>query len=309
MSHLGVLLCDRAPEFAGGFRAIAGNVAPKLAPLLDGHASDFLKKSGGALDGVAHAASFLPRTTSQATSGRSSSHVTFPLVALSMPGQYSAGTFPRDLQLPTVLGTTPSDAASFAKLPTISIARFSASILHSKHERSSVVNTFVDQAFGLITCVKDKPLDTVAKRLIHARGTQSQATVAKAARVSQTTVGNIEAGIRQGTGGAIAKIADALGVSLKWLRDGEGPMTGQETIEGTETDFAMLEAFQDMSDDDREAMLKEAMDKAERFKRLAQEVISRHTPKETAAADAFKPDFQYDKKNKARRRTVRKKVV
>ena len=69
-------------------------------------------------------------------------------------------------------------------------------------------------------------MNTIAARLKHAREvvrdlTQDQLAVL--ADVSQSTIGNIEAGTRQGKGSLI-KIAKALRVSLDWLIDGEGPM-------------------------------------------------------------------------------------
>ena len=68
-------------------------------------------------------------------------------------------------------------------------------------------------------------MDTLPSRLAHARGLRnlSQAKLAKLAGVSQSTVGNIEAGIRDG-GSSLAAIADALRVRYWWLRDGAGPM-------------------------------------------------------------------------------------
>jgi transcriptional regulator with XRE-family HTH domain len=241
-------------------------------------------------EGGPHAAAFVSRSTAQATSGLRSSQRTLPSVAFSMAGQYSAGTFPRLFQLETALCTTPTASPSFAVLPSNSIALSSALMPPLKHERVSRVNTFVTGSEALITSVRE-PLDTVAKRLKFARLKKewSQGQLADLAGVAQSTIGNIEAGIRLSPGSQ-PQIADALGVRLKWLRDGEGEMeAGTSTPELTETDFAMLQAFQDMASEDREAMLKDALEKAERFRRLAKEAISRHTSAETAAHDAFRP--------------------
>lgn len=51
----------------------------------------------------------------------------------------------------------------------------------------------------------------------------TQTELAKAAGVSQGTVGNIAAGIRTGLQ-SLPVIADALGVRYRWLRFGEEPM-------------------------------------------------------------------------------------
>lgn len=69
-------------------------------------------------------------------------------------------------------------------------------------------------------------MNTIAARLKHAREvvrdlTQDQLAVL--ADVSQSTIGNIEAGTRQGKGSLI-KIAKALRVSQDWLIDGDGDM-------------------------------------------------------------------------------------
>jgi transcriptional regulator with XRE-family HTH domain len=68
-------------------------------------------------------------------------------------------------------------------------------------------------------------VDTLPSRLNHARTLRglSQSKLAELAGVSQSTVGNIEAGIRDGAA-SLAAIADALQVRYWWLRDGEGPM-------------------------------------------------------------------------------------
>ncbi len=67
---------------------------------------------------------------------------------------------------------------------------------------------------------------TVAERLRHARQQRgwTQNHLAAAAGVSQGTIGNIESGARQSRG-SLPQIAEALGISHKWLADGLGSMT------------------------------------------------------------------------------------
>ena len=67
---------------------------------------------------------------------------------------------------------------------------------------------------------------TVAERLRHARLQRgwTQNHLAAAAGVSQGTIGNIESGARQSRG-SLPQIAEALGISHKWLADGMGSMT------------------------------------------------------------------------------------
>lgn len=93
--------------------------------------------------------------------------------------------------------------------------------------------TNVLQGGGLITSVKSKPkiihskafdqLETLADRLIWARERKmwTQEKLAQESGVTQGTIGNIEANLRQRPRGLLA-IADALGVSPTWLETGEG---------------------------------------------------------------------------------------
>jgi|GEM_PF-3897004 len=64
-------------------------------------------------------------------------------------------------------------------------------------------------------------MDTLAKRLIWAREKKgmTQSQLADAAKVSQSTIGNLEAGIRQ-TSRKVAVIADVLGIDALWLSEG-----------------------------------------------------------------------------------------
>ncbi len=69
-------------------------------------------------------------------------------------------------------------------------------------------------------------MKNIAERLHYARKTYknwSQATLATAAGLSQSTIGNIEAGIRDARG-SLPVIAKALGISHDWLAFGEGEM-------------------------------------------------------------------------------------
>lgn len=68
-------------------------------------------------------------------------------------------------------------------------------------------------------------MDTLASRLAAARNSRelSQPALAKLAGVAQSTIGNIEAGLRGGSA-SLAAIAHALQISYWWLRDGTGEM-------------------------------------------------------------------------------------
>jgi SOS-response transcriptional repressor LexA len=81
------------------------------------------------------------------------------------------------------------------------------------------VNTFVMQVPVAITGVK-----SIGERLLWARQRRglSQPGLAKLAGVSQGTIGNIEAGIRQNPRELLA-IAAAVGVPAEWLKSGKGP--------------------------------------------------------------------------------------
>lgn len=88
------------------------------------------------------------------------------------------------------------------------------------HDRDRSVNTHVRTQAGAIV-----DMDTLASRLARARNIRelSQPALAKAAGVSQGTIGNIETGARMG-GPSLPAIARALSVSYWWLRDGTGEM-------------------------------------------------------------------------------------
>ena len=112
------------------------------------------------------------------------------------------------------------------------IARSSGVIPGFKHKRDCSVNTFVFEGVKII-----RGVDSIASRLIKARTDKdlSQQALANLSGVSQSTIGNIEAGIRKARG-SLPQIAEALGVRLKWLRDGELPQR-----EETAWPFAMVD--------------------------------------------------------------------
>lgn len=77
-------------------------------------------------------------------------------------------------------------------------------------------------------------MKTIAERLKAARDRKewSQGQLASAAGLSQSTIGNIEAGVRQGKG-SLPQIAEALGVRHKWLADGKGEMLDTGTTQAS----------------------------------------------------------------------------
>lgn len=87
------------------------------------------------------------------------------------------------------------------------------------HERDCAVNTSVFPGSKTIVF-----MGSIASRLKEAREEKhwTQAKLATLAKVSQATVGNIEAGLRMGLG-SLPRLADVLGVRHNWLRDGELP--------------------------------------------------------------------------------------
>jgi len=71
-------------------------------------------------------------------------------------------------------------------------------------------------------------MKTLSERLKHARAEKgwSQGHLAAAAGVAPSTIGNIEQGTRLSKG-SIPQLAEALGVSYKWLANGEGDMNNE----------------------------------------------------------------------------------
>ena len=86
-----------------------------------------------------------------------------------------------------------------------------------------------------------KELDTVAKRIRHARGLKdwNQKQLAVAAGLTPSGVSNIESEIRTGRS-SLPQIADALGVRYKWLAFGEGEVLEDAPAVrmSTEADFS-----------------------------------------------------------------------
>lgn len=135
-----------------------------------------------------------------------------------MAGQCSAGTFPRARQLDTTDWRTPSASANLPTPPFFSIAEFNASMPNIKHVRDCLVNINVIDSSETITSVK-----TIADRIRAVRKELklSQAGLAKKAGVSQSTIGNLESGLRTDPRKLLG-IASALNVSPEWLSTGRG---------------------------------------------------------------------------------------
>ena len=107
---------------AGSASGAASNGSAKPVPVWTGCGL----MASAAMGAHADTRSLEFRSTAQSTSGRMSSQRTAPLVARSMAGQCSAGTFPRNDQLQTVCTDLPMALAKEAGPPEISIARVSA---------------------------------------------------------------------------------------------------------------------------------------------------------------------------------------
>lgn len=92
---------------------------------------------------------------------------------------------------------------------------------HIKHERVDDVNRIKHQCVWFLNYIGN--MKTLASRLIWARNNKkmSQAELAKKSGVSQSAIGNLEAGIRL-TSRSITAIAVALEVDPIWLAEGKG---------------------------------------------------------------------------------------
>ena len=90
-------------------------------------------------------------------------------------------------------------------------------------------------------------MQTIADRLRFSRSAKgwTQAQLAVAASVSTGTIGNIESGARQSKG-SLPQIAEALGVSHKWLATGEGRM--ELSAESAATPYPILHAPAQLAD-------------------------------------------------------------
>lgn len=94
------------------------------------------------------------------------------------------------------------------------------------HERVFLVNHQTPFRVSASVCNPCVRLHDIPARLKFARkqrGFRTARQLAEAAGVSPSAVSNIEARIRAGTGGVLARLAEVLSVPLRWLRDGEGP--------------------------------------------------------------------------------------
>lgn len=111
----------------------------------------------------------------------------------------------------------------FAGLAT-SAADTARSVLQGVHPRPKQFTYVIGLHHGCT--INIARVKTVAERLRHARLQRgwTQNHLAAAAGVSQGTIGNIESGARQSRG-SLPQIAEALGISHKWLADGLGSMT------------------------------------------------------------------------------------
>ncbi len=120
-----------------------------------------------------------------------------------------------------VLGATSMAEAKAATLPTDEIARSRGVMIDPTiyHVRDSAPNTHVMQWAETITSVT-----TIAERMKEARlaAGLTQAALAKKAGVSQSTIGNFEAG-RGAVPRELLAIAAAANVRAEWLKTGQNP--------------------------------------------------------------------------------------
>lgn len=164
-----------------------------------------------------------------------------------------------------------------------------------KHGRDCVANTNVLQAAGLITFVnqedEEELLRTLGGRVKWARMQRqlSQAALGKAAGVSQSTIGNIEAGIRNKPR-ELLSIAAALEASPAWLEAGKGtwdariqPSAAQATSpkgnhihELTDDEWAMLTNYRRLLDKDRKGFDAQIAKAADERQQEMDEIFARY---------------------------------
>lgn len=142
------------------------------------------------------------------------------------------------------------------------------------------------QAGGPITSVTSDERDqlrTLGGRLKWARKKRqlSQAALAALAGVSQGTVGNIEAGIRDKPR-ELLSLAAALKVSPAWLETGKGdweesaktqPKAGSVFEEMTEDEILLLKNFRAMLDDDQKHFSEEIASRAAKMRAYTAKVL------------------------------------
>lgn len=139
-----------------------------------------------------------------------------------MAGHHSAGTLPRAFHMLGRFAGAPMAEAKAVAVGKAAIARSSGVITSPLcyHEGDFALLSNVMQVSCLITGVKT----TIAERLTQSREAKglTQEALARAAGVSQGTIGNIESGLRENPRELLA-IAAAVGVSPQWLKSGQGP--------------------------------------------------------------------------------------
>lgn len=129
-----------------------------------------------------------------------------------------------------------------------------------------------------------------------ARAHMSQGNLAKAAGVSQSTIGNVEAGLRQQPR-QLNAIAKALGLHAEWLESGKGPRVVVEAYGGHfqaaeliagEADRApygdLLADLDDLLPEDIERFKAEIHERAEQMRRHRDYLLTKAGAKEIASA-------------------------
>lgn len=118
------------------------------------------------------------------------------------------------------------------------------------------------------------------------------------------------------------------GVFVRQMRDGVRPISEKtvakiealpgrtgwfapppmEAIDADDTEFSVLQAMKEMADDDRQELLRMAMDRSAKYRKLTEEVMRKLTPTPTAGADDFKPKSKPGPYRKLHQPTAKKIV-